>query len=124
MCVRRREACYLLLAAGAGAGREEGLLICPGGADTAQESGWEKCKTNPARISGLPTDQGAPIYTDPLPPDAPPPPPPPPWNKSAALICLDAPLLHRRTDSVENGSGSSLGQRSRTTSDKPLDLQS
>lgn len=70
---------------------------------------WErKCKTNPVRLSGLPTDPGGPIYTDPLPPNVPS--SEQKHRTDAALVCLHVPSVYRRTDGLR----SRLGQGSMT----------
>lgn len=72
----RRESCYLLLAAGAG--REDGPLIWAAAA-LGRLIWWSRYRREASRrdnvkptsvgFSGLPTDLGGPIYTDPLPPN-------------------------------------------------------
>lgn len=109
----QREVCYLLLAAGAG--REEGAInlssdgfrppICC--CRYCREVWGRKCKTNPVRLSGLPTELGAPIYTDPLPPNVPS--SEQKYRTDAALVCLHIPSVFRRTD----GLGPTLGPGSR-----------
>lgn len=109
----QREVCYLLLAAGAG--REEGAINLSSGALGRPISCcrycrevWErKGKTNLVRLSGLPTELGGPIYTDPLPPNAPS--SEQKYRTAAALVCLHVPSVYRRTNDL----GSTLGRGSR-----------
>lgn len=75
-----------------------------------------KCKTNPVRLSGLPTELGGPIYTDPLPPNVPT--SEQKYRTDAALVCLHLPSVYRRTEGLRSTLG--RGTRIRPVTSPPL----